>query len=552
MTLASEVWLDRLATFIAELMPQWPVVGGALTVTDRDGTVEGLGFGQADRERGVAASVDHVFQVGSISKMFVSVVANQLIDEGRLSLDEPISDILPWVLLPGGEVTVRALLSHTGGLVLGGDGVPDDLAQLWNLRHLDRSEQPAEHFHYSNVGFMLLGRAIEARAGVSLAEVLSARVFRPLGMVSSLGRMRQGDRARMATGYWPLRDDVAWAPGDEVVPAAWFDIDAADGNVASTASDMARFARELIGAGSVVSAESMKRMMESLAPGGEDVVCLRGAAPVTSSRYGLGVNIEEVGGNLCLTHGGGMVGFQSFMIADRTAGVGITVLTNANGCYPIAQVIARAAHHLMTTEGRGELPAPDRCVDTGHDAPWETDRWLGDFHSHSGPVPLVQFGRDAAGSLCIAADGVVAPIAQEWTGRFVTSHASLREFRWDAFTDADGEAWLYGPHVYRPYNDAIQSVAMGGSDGRSVVGRYRSYSPWYPTFRVYERMGRLFLTAPGGVEAPPRDEELVRIKGEWRIGADEWLPERIRSGPVIDGLAVSLFRDGVEYSRLRD
>jgi hypothetical protein len=84
----------------------------------------------------------------------------------------------------------------------------------------------------------------------------------------------------------------------------------------------------------------------------------------------------------------------------------------------------------------------------------------------------------------------------------------------------------------------------------AVAGHYRSWSPWYPGFRVVARDGGLVLIASGGVEAPGDDEALVELEpGVFRIGADPWMPERLHVGPVVDGHAVTVTRDGCVYSR---
>lgn len=551
-----ELARKRLADFIDALLPCWPVVGGSVALVDGHRTLASFGFGLADRESHKPATPNHLFQVGSISKTFVSIAINQMVDDGLIGLEDDVAELLPWVDLgtdPEETVTIRALLSHTAGLILGGDGVPDDRAQIWALRERARAANPLSHFHYSNIGFMLLGLVVQAKSGATLADFLSERIFEPLGMESTLGRVRQLDRPRMATGYWPTREDVPWAPGDPLTPAAWFDIDAADGNVASSAADMATFVQLLLGDGAVagqrvVQADTLLRILTPTAPGGEDVLEIRGTPEVTSSRYGLGVNVERVGTSLCVTHGGGMVGFQSFFLADRSTGLGIIALTNANGCYPIAQVIARVGHHLMVSGGAGTMPDPRTGVGVSSIVDTVAD-WLGAFGADDGSA-TVTIRRGSAGELALESGGVVAPLIRTWTGRYVTTHPDWRAFRWDAGRDSSGLRWNCGPTTFRPVTLGNEPKAERMRT-HPLVGRYRSYTPWYPTFSIFLRDAQLILSAPGGVEAPQEDCELVEIEaGLWRIGAEDWLPERLRSGPLVEGRSISVFRDGVEYSRL--
>ena len=112
---------------------------------------------------------------------------------------------------------------------------------------------------------------------------------------------------------------------------------------------MARFLRVLLGQGKldgaeVISEESFARIVGNLAPDGEDILLRGRHEPVLSSRYGLGVNVEETAAGRLLTHGGGMVGYASFLLADLANQIGVVVLSNANGDSPIAELIAREVH----------------------------------------------------------------------------------------------------------------------------------------------------------------------------------------------------------------
>ena len=539
----AQVAAERLSGFICELMPWWPLHGGAVAIVDREGTLAQFGFGLADAERSTAATAWHLFQIGSISKTVLGVVVQQLVDEGVVDLDEAISVSLPWAEVGGESPTWRALLSHTAGLIMGGDGVPDDLAQLWALRGLVRSDE--QHFHYSNLGFMLLGRALEARTGRTVAELIATRVLEPLAMTSSAGSIEWWSRERSAVGYWPLRDDIPWAPGDPLTPAAWFRIDSADGCVTSSAADMARFARLLLSDGDVdgtrlMSAAAIERMSTPTANDGEDIVSLTTGPQVTSSQYGLGVNIETIGGHTCLTHGGGMVGFQSFVLADRSEGVGVVVLTNANGCYPIAQVIARAAYQLLVDPDASLPSARDAVAASGPTAA------VGTFASVADPTLTVSVEVDGGELLLLRGGDRVGRLTRLWSGRYVTDHLDLRTFHWDL--SEDGRTWTHGPLVLGASTES-HGRSLSEED-EAIMGDYRSYSPWFPWLRIIARNGRLMLVAPGGVEAPAEEMELVALgEREWRIGSDGWLPERLECGPVVNGMALSVLRDGVPYSR---
>jgi CubicO group peptidase (beta-lactamase class C family) len=516
--------------------------------------------------------LDHRFEIGSISKVVTSIVVHQLVDEGLIDLDRPVVDVVPWLDLgqPYAALTPRHLLSHTGGLVLGADAMPDERAQVWAMRDLVRSGEPGERFHYSNLGFMVLGQLVAHVTGQPFAEVVHERVLAPLGAGGARADIRHGDHSLMAIGHWPLHDDRMWAQGDPVAPATWFEVSAADGNVVANAEELGQVARFLLGDGApVLSPESMERLVSPWAPGGEGVCVWNGTPDVEESRYGLGINAELIGGHHVVTHGGGMVGYATFLLADRDAGFGVVVLTNGTGEQPLAHAFARVVHHVMVAlgEGRPAPVLPDWAADVA--ASEIAPALLGTFEgtAYDGTSLRVTLREDDDARVLVVTEGDgtgsggperAAWLLRTWSSRYSTGHRDLRTF---PFTP-DGDRWLYGPYVLRTVASAAGATAgPQGDDAReagpalepwlmAVVGHYRSWSPWYPSFRVVARDGGLVLIAAGGVEAPGDDEALVELEpGVFRIGADPWMPERLHVGPVVDGHAVTVTRDGCVYSR---
>lgn len=511
-----------------------PLPGGTVVVVDRDRLVLELPFGRADLGAGTPVHTGHLFEIGSISKMFTSFLVNQLADDGALHLGDPVTRLLPWVDAgpQTDEITLHRLLNHSAGLVANADALADEAAQVWSMRDRVLAD-PGVRFHYSNVGYLMLGLAVAATAGVAASDVLPDKVFEPMGMTSARATITSADRAALATGYAPAQDDRPWVPGDALAPATWLETAAADGNVAATGADVAQLLRLLLGDGSldgrrVLSPAAMQRIRTMLAPGGEDVIQAPGGPPVHASRYGLGVNVEDVDGHECLTHGGGMVGYASFVLADRTAGVGVGVLTNANGDCLAAQVLARYAHQAVLAALAGDaLPAAPvvsgRVPAGGPGLPALAGT---SAQGHEVPVALGETG----GWTVVRSGGRTGGLWRGWDGRWRTDHPALRL------------AYLH-PVGAEPVEPLAPELA-------AYVGHFRSYTPWFAHLRIVARGRRLFLTAPGGVEAPGEDQELVALGGgTFRIGADPWLPERLVAGPVVDGKMISLERDGCVYSR---
>ena len=556
MTSSERVRTD-LTALITTIARQWSIPGGAVTVVDRHGEVFTHSFGYADLAAGIAVAPPHRFQIGSISKTFTAIAALRAVRSGQLSLDEPVSAVLDWLPEPldDDSLTVRRLLNHTAGLVSSVDAVPDDIGQAICFRGSLSSAAPGSFFHYSNLGYILTGLAVAQISGRSLVELVRDDILRPLGMSDSTACVTYDDDPAMARGYRPLRDDRPWIPGDPVTAVPYLEVAGADGNVAATIADLARFARVLLGRGAIdghrlLEVEEFAAMVHATAPSGEDVLALPGVPASTTSRYGLGVNVEQVDGRTVLSHGGGMVGYASFLLADLDHGLAVCVLTNANGDSPVAEAIARTV--AAEYEHPGSVPRDD-LDPSWWDAEQAAER-VGEFtHTAAGSAPhilrcritgragaRVRLGIDSGGDT----GGDTAPLLRTWGDAALTPHRGLRAFalRFDA------GAWHWGPRTFTRGDSRGQRLPEPAD--AALCGRYRSYTPWFTNFRVVARGGGLLLIAPGGVEAPGGEVELVPLGDRvYRIGADPRLPERLTFGPLVGGVAAWAERDGCRYSR---
>ena len=462
-----------------------------MSVADLDGTVTTVAFGED--LAGVPMAAGRAFAIGSISKFFTALVVDAIVQEGKLHFDDPIGLLLTWADLPPelGDIPLAALLSHTGGLPLGGDVLPDDAGEIAIARGMRRAGAE-RRFHYSNLGYLMLGEAVLAATGSPLADHVADRLLSPLGLHSARSQASHADRETMATGHWTARPDRPWVPGDALETAPWFELDSASGNVTATVADMDRFGSAVLSAhagapapaGSALTPESLAHAVSDLAPGGEPVYAVPGIFPASSSRYGRGINVEVIDGSTCVSHGGGMVGYSTFWLVDLGRGFAVTVLTNANGNSVAAHLLARATHTAIVGHLSGSVPTI--TLDTRVHGPLAGE---GRFTGRSG-VLEVQSGpggtqvnlADSRGSLFCPPEG-----------RTVCDHPQLRTFPLDY--DPENDAWTWGPRTWRRDGEAVDEEPP-----RPLEGHYRSYSPWYRELRIYGRSGRLYLAAGDDVE----------------------------------------------------
>ena len=146
----------------------------------------------------------------------------QLVEEGKVRLDDPVVRHLPWFKVPrtGERITIRHLLSHTAGITAGIDGTPEPRFQVWRLRDLPPGSAPGRRFHYSNVGFKAIGLMVEAIEGAPYPDVVRRRVLEPLGMIVERAGDHErhpvaaGDRVRTGPRRRAVDRRRSAAPGD--------------------------------------------------------------------------------------------------------------------------------------------------------------------------------------------------------------------------------------------------------------------------------------------------------------------------------------------------
>jgi D-alanyl-D-alanine carboxypeptidase len=241
--------------------------GGILRVETRDGTLlwegaSGNASGTTPLEPGDA------FEIQSVTKTFTAATALRLVEDGRLALDAPLASLIPsdaagTLVIDGHdygpELTIRQLLAHRAGLPdywndgpFGADGLndfqrvyvaddqhvftPDEvLAYARTLAPIDR---PGATFHYTDTGYVLLGRAIEAAAGAPYHQVVRDEILTPLGLSHTY-----------LTFHEPAQGPVsAWYDAGELVTGVPHQsADWAGGGLVSTAADLATFVRALDG-----------------------------------------------------------------------------------------------------------------------------------------------------------------------------------------------------------------------------------------------------------------------------------------------------------------
>ncbi|MGY2129650.1 serine hydrolase domain-containing protein [Blastococcus sp. SYSU DS0617] len=275
--------------------------------------------------RGAVAEphADVQYRLGSISKTVTAVLVMRLRDEGRLSLDDPLERHLPGT--PLGERTVGQLLSHLAGASAESPGgwwerVPGGSLADLGLAGDDVVLGAARRFHYSNLGFGLLGELVARQRGTSWDDAVQAEVLAPLGMTRT--SPRPSGAAAEGRAVHPWADVVLPEPEHHA------GVMAAAGQLWATLADLGRFAAFLLGdTADVLDPATLEEMTE---PAGVD------SSAAGWSAYGLGVQVMRVDGRTLVGHGGSMPGFLAGVFVDRDEQTGAVSLANATaGVEPV-------------------------------------------------------------------------------------------------------------------------------------------------------------------------------------------------------------------------
>jgi CubicO group peptidase (beta-lactamase class C family) len=330
------------------------------------------------------------YSIGSISKQFTAAAVLLLAEQGKLSLDDPVSHFLP-DLTRGNEVTIRELLSHTSGYrdYWPQDYVPPFMLQpvtaakmldLWARTPLDFD--PGTDWQYSNTNFVIAGLIVEKASGEPLLQFLSEHIFAPLGMKSVIdvdqNRLTESDAAgylRYAIG--PLR--LAPKEGKGWLFAA--------AELAMSAEDLAKWDIGMIQR-SVLRPASYAEMER-------EVVLKNGLG----TRYGLGVDVRQEFGQRAIEHGGEVSGFTAQNVVFPDARMAVAVLTNEDSAgasddiaHSIAALLFREAdagneetqsREIFTALQQGKI---NRALFTENCNSYFTEQALKDFASSLGPL----------------------------------------------------------------------------------------------------------------------------------------------------------------------
>ncbi len=302
------------------------------------------GFGLADIAAERPMTRDTKFRMASHSKLFTATAIMQLREQGKIRLDNPVSEYLPWFEFKSAAtddppITIEHLLTHSSGLQreAGDHWTTRDFPTREELKSLIPERQaafsPEVRWKYSNLAYSIAGMVVEAVSGQSWADYLQTNIFDPLGMSSS-----SVDRAvdGMAIGYTSRLRDGSRETIDFVDARGM----ASATGLTSTVTDMAKFVSAQFrkgqrGGNRILSTASLREMHR-----------VRMLENTWTNGQGIGFSVRRVDDKLYVGHGGGYPGYTTNTTIQLDSKVAVIVLTNTNDSNP-----SQIAVQLMSTVG---------------------------------------------------------------------------------------------------------------------------------------------------------------------------------------------------------
>ncbi len=521
--------------FLELRMKEVNIPGMAVAITDREKLARVSTYGLANVAAQLPVTPGSLFEIASVGKSFTVTALLQLRDEGRLDLQAPVTEYLPWFQVQSEypPITVHHLMGHTAGIVRGTELAPHGLYDSWALRETMTDVPPGQYWHYSSIGYKTLGFLLERLTGLTLKEIIQSRILDPLGMAKTHPVITFETRKQTAIGYCSLYDDRPEYSGHTLVPAVWSEHATGDGCQASTAEDMAIFLRMIMNKGigphrRLISEESFNLM-----------------APLESFRgeeqYGYALVLYPVDGRIYLGHGGANAGFSSHVLADQEEGIGVVILTNKQGA---SEAVYNAATYILkviyAANHNEEFPASPPIGD-----PYSISNakdYAGIYRAENGELKIIT----EDDKLLLDYDGVKIPLEQRGRDTFFIRHSHfelfLLEFRRDGENVVEafhGSDWYVNDRYTGPrYFDYPE-------EWKAYPGHYRTRNPELSNFRVVLRKSTLILLFPSG-----ETEVLIPLgDGTFRIGDDFRSPETLSFHAVLEGRALRADYSDCPYYR---
>jgi CubicO group peptidase (beta-lactamase class C family) len=317
----------------------------------------GMGYGNIKLKMKVTPNT--CFRIASISKIFTSIAILQLVEKGKIKLDDPVQKYIPWFKTRGKKddfknITIEQLLSHTSGIFRDGNvpyWIPGKILTVNDLKDSISDNaiifKNLKRFKYSNFGFALLGEVIRRVSGMDYKEYIRKYIIKKLNLKNTKPDLDKKIIKKMAIGYLesisnrkkksiPLIETGVFAPAVGFIS-----------NVIDLAKFLSILSLNYRRKNSVLCRRLKEKMMKKYCK-----INLESSSCIKNGWYGLGIYIYEIKKRKIIGHSGGFMGFRSQISLDLKNDIGVIVLSNSSDSptSSISDGIFKTIYHFIDNE----------------------------------------------------------------------------------------------------------------------------------------------------------------------------------------------------------
>jgi CubicO group peptidase (beta-lactamase class C family) len=364
--------LQGFDAYMTKILKDWNAPGVGVGIVAGDKLVFAKGYGYRDYEKKLPFTPTTLCQIASNTKLFTAVASGLLVDEGKLTWDEPVRDSVPTIQFYDDQlnntVTLRDMLAHRTGITRH-DTIwfKSDFTRLElfeRIKYLEPKEPPRQTFLYNNLMYAAVGYLIELESGKAWEEFVREKIFTPLNMTSTVysvaDMLKQPDHG---VPYTEKRDsfELYKIPYYEDIAGV-----APCGAIISNVQDMSQWLIALMNDGKyagqqVVPADVLKATLEPAIALPNTMAETRGFWELLNSAYGMGRETCSYRGHLLTFHGGDLPGFHSqisFMPRER---IGVIVFVIGNHCASLYNTLSYNIYERLL--GLDQTPWSERWLE---------------------------------------------------------------------------------------------------------------------------------------------------------------------------------------------
>jgi len=325
--------VDSTDIIVKNIMKKQKIVGLSLAVIRNGKPVVNKGYGLANVELNIPVTSESVIRLGSVSKQFFTTAIMKLMEEGKLSIEDPVHKFFPDAPETWRLIKIKNLMSHTSGLQREGPAydnfkIQPDLDIIKSAYKLPLDFKTGEKYQYSNLAYFILAEIIKQVSGMPWQDYIHDKLFVPAGMNNSYLTDFYSIIPNRANGYMHNQDTLINATAMYAIRPS--------GGFLSTSSDMIKWEKTIREEKIILKKEDWEQLWQPFIKTPDNV----------NSYYGFGWSIDEYKKHKMVLHNGSNIGFKSIFVRFVNDALSIIILTNTEEAQPGAIVAGLADYYF--------------------------------------------------------------------------------------------------------------------------------------------------------------------------------------------------------------